>query len=52
MTQVAELFLEEGREQEKEKIILNLYKLGMELDRIAKATESDIDIVKQVITRS
>ncbi len=52
MTQVAELFLEEGREQEKEKIILNLYKLGMELDRIAKATESDIDKVKQVITRS
>lgn len=60
MTQVAELFLEEGRiegraegrEQEKEKIILNLHKLGMELDRIAKATESDIDKVKQVITRS
>lgn len=60
MTQVAELFLEEGRAEgraegsmlEKEKIIVNLYKLGMELDRIAKATESDIDKVKQVITRS
>ena len=60
MTQVAELFLEEGRaegraegrEQEKEKIIVNLHKLGMELDRIAKVTESDIEKVKQVISRS
>ena len=52
MTQVAELFLEEGREQEKEKIILNLYKLGDSLDRIAKVTESDIEKVKQVISRS
>ena len=68
MTQVAELFLEEGRaegraegrvegraeawaeaKREKEKIIINMYKFGDKLDRIAKVTDTDIDLVKRVI---
>lgn len=51
MTQVAELFLEEGRAEEKEKIIINMYRLGDELDRIAKVTDTDIEQVKQVIAK-
>lgn len=63
MTQVAELFLEEGRAEgrvegraegsrlEQEKIIINMYKLGDKLDRIAKVTDTDIDLVKRVIAR-
>ena len=70
MTQVAELFLEEGRaegraegrvegraeawaeaKREKEKIIINMYKFGDKLDRIAKVTDTDIDLVKRVIAR-
>ena len=55
MTQVAELFLEEGRAEgsrlEQEKIIINMYRLGDKLDRIAKVTDTDIEQVKQVIMR-
>ncbi len=64
MTQVAELFLEEGRaegreegraearaeaKKEKEKIILNLFRMGDGVDRIAKATEYSIEEIKKVI---
>ena len=58
MTQVAELFLEEGRaevraeaKREKEKIIINMYKFGDKLDKIAQVTDMDIEQVKQVIMR-
>ena len=58
MTQVAELFLEEGRaevraeaKREKEKIIINMYKFGDKLDKIAQVTDTDIEQVKQVIMR-
>lgn len=55
MTQVAELFLEEGRAEgsrlEQEKIIINMYRLGDGLDRIAKVTDTDIEQVKQVIAK-
>ena len=68
MTQVAELFLEEGRaegrakgreegraearaeaKREKEKIILNLFRMGDGIDRIAKVTDTSIEQIKQVI---
>ena len=58
MTQVAELFLEEGRaevraeaKREKEQIIINMYKFGDKLDKIAQVTDTDIEQVKQVIMR-